>query len=129
MQNYKALRVTGRAREVIRQTYALTRVFPSEELFGLTAQMRRAALSIGLNIAEGCGRSGWRDKARFFETSRSSAMELDFAIIVAGDLDYGETDCRDKLGQTADLLLRELSALIRVVKQRGARQQPRTNNH
>jgi four helix bundle protein len=125
MQNYKRLRVIDRTREVIRQTYALTREFPREELFALTAQMRRAALSIGLNIAEGCGRSGWRDKTRFFETSRSSAMELDFAIIVSGDLEYGETEAREKLGKATEVLLRELSALIRVVKQRGA---PTTNN-
>jgi four helix bundle protein len=116
MQNYKRLRVTASAREVIRQTYTLTRHFPKEELFGLTSQMRRAAISIGLNIAEESGRRGWRDKLRLFETSRSSAMELELAIVVSGDLAYGDTDRLEQLSKTTDRTLRELTALISAIE-------------
>ncbi|MDQ3501897.1 MAG: four helix bundle protein, partial [Actinomycetota bacterium] len=63
-----------------------TTSFPPRESFGLTAQMRRAANSIGANIAEGCAREGGRDRARFFETSNASAHELEHHLILAADI-------------------------------------------
>src|SRR6476660_5692596 len=65
MQNPGNLRVTTCARELVAELYTATTRFPVSEQFGLTAQMRRAAVSIGSNIAEGCGRSGERELIRF----------------------------------------------------------------
>ena len=118
MQDYKRLRVIGRTREVIRATYRLTRYFPKEEQFGLTAQMRRAAISVGLNIAEGCGRDSRKELLRFLQMARSSAMELEFAIIVSEDLEFGDPAARDEFAELVQILIRELAALIRTIRSR-----------
>jgi four helix bundle protein len=64
----------------------MTSSFPKSEQFGTTAQMRRAANSIGANIAEGCAREGGKDRARFLETSIASAHELEHHLILVADV-------------------------------------------
>ncbi|HEY6218614.1 MAG TPA: four helix bundle protein [Gemmatimonadaceae bacterium] len=120
MQSYRRLRVTGRAREVIRSTYEFTRGLPREEQFGLTSQMRRAAISIGLNIAEGCSRRGTRELIRFLEFSIGSAMELDFGLLICEDLGYGSAIARKSLYELNRIGQRELAALIRSLRHRVA---------
>jgi four helix bundle protein len=88
MQSASNLRVTGQARLLARQVYQATAGFPSDERFGLTAQMRRAAVSIGSNIAEGCGRYGDRELAHFLQVALGSASELEFQCEIASDLGY-----------------------------------------
>src|SRR5205823_2714786 len=75
MQNPKDLAISGRALELALAVYRLTEQFPSPERFGLTAPMRRAAVSVGSNIAEGCGRWGNREFLQFLQVSYSSATE------------------------------------------------------
>ncbi len=89
MQSYHNLEVAARAREVINATYRFTATFPRGEQFGLIAQMRRAAISTGLNIVEGCSRSTTKELIRFLQISMGSAMELEFTHPIAGDLGYG----------------------------------------
>jgi four helix bundle protein len=120
MQNYKALRVVTRAREVIKATYAFTRELPREEQFGLTSQMRRAAISVGLNIAEGCSRRTTKEFIRFLEIAVGSAMELDFALVVCEDLTYGSPQSRTALCGIVNLMQRELVALMRALRKRMA---------
>src|SRR3954465_8503204 len=112
MQDYRRLRVSGRARELIKATYLFTRTLPREEVFGLTSQMRRAAVSVGLNIAEGCSRRGSRELIRFLEFSLGSVMELDFAVVICGDLDYATQAARENLEALITITRRELLALI-----------------
>ena len=73
--------------ELVVQVYAHTRAFPREEIYGLTSQMRRSAVSVPSNIAEGKGRSTDRDRADFFCHARGSLLELDTQILIAQQLD------------------------------------------
>jgi four helix bundle protein len=71
--------------------YRLTKRFPKEELFGLTSQLRRAAVSIPANIAEGFRKAGKADKLRFYNTSQGSLEESRYYLMLARDLGYGDT--------------------------------------
>src|SRR3954466_12548338 len=113
MQDFRRLRVSTRARELIKAVYLFTRELPKEELFGVTSQMRRASISVGLNIAEGCSRPGTRELLRFLTFSVGSVMELDFALVVCGDLAYGDSRKRDELASLVITTRRELLALMR----------------
>lgn len=88
MHNYKELKVWLKARELVKFIYKLTTKFPKEEVYGLTSQMRRAAISISSNIAEGSGFSSNKEFNRFLEISYSSASELETQIILSFDLDF-----------------------------------------
>ena len=72
--------------------YRLTKTFPKEELFGLTSQMRRAAVSVPANIAEGFSKRGRSDKARFMNTAQASLEEVRYYFILARDLGYLSSD-------------------------------------
>ncbi len=118
MQDFNKLKVAAQARAIILATYRFTASLPREEMFGLTSQMRRAAVSIGLNIAEGCSRGSTREFIRFLETARGSGMELDFAILVTSDLDFGREGERKALVSELMGGQRQLSALISDLRRR-----------
>jgi four helix bundle protein len=86
MEDFKDLRVWVKAHELTLNVYEKTRVFPKEELYGLTSQMRRAAASVGANIAEGCGRRSDGEMRRFLQIARGSANELEYHFLLAKDL-------------------------------------------
>jgi four helix bundle protein len=71
--------------------YRMTKKYPKEELFGLTSQFRRAAVSVPANIAEGFKRRGKPDKARFYNHSQASLEECRYYLILARDLEYADT--------------------------------------
>lgn len=70
------------------ECYKITQTFPSDEKFAMISQIRRAALSAHLNVAEGCSRKSPQERKRFFEISRGSVIEVDTAMDVAVDLSY-----------------------------------------
>lgn len=113
MQPYKKLRVVESVRTVIKSTYQFTRSLPRDEQFGLSSQMRRAAVSIGLNIVEGTSRRSLKDGLRFLDTARSSGMELDFGLLVSADLSLGVESDRNEASTQLQIALRQLSALIK----------------
>ena len=86
MRNFKDLKVWERAHGLTLAIYDATRSFPKDELFGLTTQIRRAASSVGANLAEGCGRRGDGEMARFVTISMGSASELEYHLLLARDL-------------------------------------------
>jgi four helix bundle protein len=94
--------------------YELTRSFPADERFGLTAQMRRAAASIPINITEGFSRFGQREKIRFYNISQTSGEELKYELILARDLRY----CPEQCALNADLnaVCGGLCRLIRTIQ-------------
>ena len=83
MQNPSRLRVFASAEELAIHIYRISRTLPAEERFGLSLQMRRAVVSIGSNIAEGCGRGGNRELSRFLAIALGSATELEFQLRLA----------------------------------------------
>ena len=73
---------------LVKMTYLITQSFPNEELYGLTAQMRRAAVSIPSNLAEGAARSSKKELAQFISISKGSLSELETQMIIASELGY-----------------------------------------
>lgn len=90
MGDYRKLDAWRVADEVALQVYAVTRRFPADERFGLTSQIRRAAVSIPSNIAEGCGRNSPGDLRRFIQVALGSANELEYQLTVAVRLGYAD---------------------------------------
>ena len=88
MRNYKELEVWQKAINLTTEVYRTTHCFPDEEKFGLTAQIRRAAISIAANIAEGWGRGTTKEYIQFLLISRGSLMELETHGIIAMRLGY-----------------------------------------
>jgi four helix bundle protein len=88
VEDFKNLGVWCRAYELALIIYHKTRCFPKEETYGLTSQMRRAAASVGANIAEGCGRRSDAEMKRFLQVARGSANELEFHLLLARDLRF-----------------------------------------
>lgn len=110
--SYKELRVWRNAMELVIQVYERTRAFPKEEIYGLTSQMRRSAVSIPSNIAEGKGRSTDRDRSLFFCHARGSLLELETQILIAERLAYLTRSHSEVLLQASGLLGQMLNALI-----------------
>ncbi len=88
MHKFKELIVWQKSRKLVKDVYKTTHNFPKEELFGLTSQIRRSAVSIPTNIAEGCGRSTNKDLCRFLNISNGSAFELETLLILGADLEF-----------------------------------------
>jgi four helix bundle protein len=97
MRDFRRLDVWNRAHQLTLSIFNATGSFPSSERFGLVAQMRRSAVSIPSNIAEGAGRSSRRDYARFLDIAVGSAHELDYQLQLSRDLGYTDPDRYDEL--------------------------------
>jgi four helix bundle protein len=102
--------------ELVVETYKQTRDFPKTEIYGLTSQMRRAAVSTPSNIAEGKGRSTDRDRAHFFCHARGSLLELETQILIAQRLAYLARAQADGLLNVSAHLGRMLNALVQSLK-------------
>ena len=107
MKDFRQLEVWKRSHELTLKIYKLTKSFPKEELYGVTSQIRRAALSIPTNIAEGCGRKGDVEFSRFLVISLGSASELDYLLQIAFELGYygiGEEEIRKEIKELKHML-------------------------
>lgn len=82
------LQIWQKSHQIVLALYQITAAFPKDELYGLTSQMRRAAVSIPANIAEGCGRNGDAELARFLQISMGSASEVEYYLQLALDLGF-----------------------------------------
>lgn len=96
-RSFRELLVWQKAHQFVLEVYRLTRRFPADERFGLTAQLRRAAISVPANIAEGFPKRSTSDKARFFNIAQGSLEECHYYLLLAQDLGYG--DCSGLLAQ------------------------------
>jgi four helix bundle protein len=88
MRDFRELQVWAKAHQLALAVYATTLAFPKDELYGLISQIRRAAVSIPANVAEGCGRSGDAELARFLQIAMGSASELEYHLLLARDLEF-----------------------------------------
>ncbi len=118
MQSAKNLHVYGKALELAQLVYASTAGFPPHERFGLTSQMRRAAVSIGSNIAEGCGRRGDKELVAYLYIAMGSASELEFQLELASALEYCDAEATASLQDANEAMKRMLSRLILSLRER-----------
>lgn len=88
MQNYKDLRVWEKAHLFTLKVYEATKLFPKEEIYSLTNQIRRAASSVAANIAEGCGKNSKADFANYLNIALGSSNEAEYFLILSKDLSY-----------------------------------------
>ena len=110
--NHQQLDVYKISRLFVKGCYLATKVFPAEEKFNLTQQIRRAALSIHLNIAEGSSRKSEQERKRYYEISRGSIIEIDAALDVAQELKYLDNFELAQLEESMIKTFRTLSGLI-----------------
>jgi four helix bundle protein len=126
MQSFQDLDIWRKGHQLVLNLYPATRAFPTEELYGLTSQIRRAVLSIPTNIAEGCGREGKAELARFTQIAMGSAFELEYHLLVARDLGYLDPTLYNKFNQELLILKRMMNKFLQTL--RSNRKKPTTNN-
>jgi len=111
-RDFRRIDVWHKSHGVVLDIYRITRGYPREEMFGLTSQSRRAAMSMPANIAEGCGRGTVPELARFMGNSMGSASELQYHLILARDLGYLAQDVSDPLIERTEEVGRMLNGYI-----------------
>lgn len=116
MQNYKDLKVWEKAHEFTLRIYEITKLYPKEEIYGLTNQLRRAASSIPANIAEGCGKFSQPDFAKFLNIALGSANEVEYFLILSKDLNYINLEDSELLIKIINEIKAMLIALILKVR-------------
>lgn len=119
LTHFEQLEVWQEAHELVLTVYRVTKQFPTEERYGLVSQMRRAAVSIPANIAEGFKRRGLQDKIRFYNTAEGSLEELKYFLILAKDLAYLQSN--KDLVFRAETVGRLLNGLITSTERRQQR--------
>ena len=115
MKSHKDLIVWQKSMEHVAAIYVATRAFPKDELFGIVSQMRRAAVSIPSNIAEGYGRVYDKETVKFLSNALGSASELETQLIISKNLDYMPIEEAQKLISQIHEIISMLSALIKSV--------------
>jgi len=108
--DFRQLTVWQKAHQLVLKIYQITRQFPSEEKYGLVSQMRRGAVSVPANIAEGFQKKGVKDKLNFYNIAQASLEELKYYMILSQDLGYIKDI--QSLWESAQEIARMLSGLI-----------------
>lgn len=116
MQDFKQLHVWQNAHQLTLEVYKATKVFPRDEIYGLTSQMRRCTVSVESNIAEGCGRGGNTELAHFLHLAMGSASELECQLVIARDLGYLAEKLHQELDARVTEVKRMLASLIQPVR-------------
>ena len=116
MQDFRKIQVWQLNRQLTVNIYHATAAFPRDERYGLTSQMRRAVISIGSSIAEGCGRGSTADTLRFFQMSFGSSVELLHQLITANDLGFLPDNDFAQLDRESELVRRKLARLMAKLK-------------
>jgi four helix bundle protein len=116
MKDFRDLRVWAKAHGLTLELYRIRSAFPRNELYGLTSQIRRCSVSIGANIAEGCGKRGNNEFQRYLQIASGSASELDYHLLLSKDLGFlREADYRD-LAKSLLEVRKMLTALLQKVE-------------
>src|SRR5580692_8556294 len=112
MKDFRSLQVWDKAHQLTLSSYRVTTTFPKSELYGLTSQIRRCAVSIAANIAEGCGKRGNGEFQRFLNIAAGSASELEYHFLLARDLGLLEEAVYQELNGATVEVKRMLGALM-----------------
>ncbi|QBX38802.1 four helix bundle protein [Brevundimonas sp. S30B] len=118
VRHYRDLLVWQKAITWVERVYAITREWPPEEKYGLTSQVRRSAISVPSNVAEGCARRSSGDFVRFLSIARGSLAEAETQLIIAERLGYVEQAELASLLENADEISRMLAGLINKLEMR-----------
>ena len=111
-RTFEDLLVWRKSHQLVLHVYRMTGTFPKSEMYGLVAQMRRAAVSVPANIAEGFKRRGKSDKVRVMNIAQGSLEELRYYFVLANDLGYAETESeRAQANEVARMLIGYIGAL------------------
>lgn len=116
METHKDLRVWNLSVEYASEIYRITKFFPKDELFGLVSQMRRAAVSVPSNIAEGYARGTDKEKLHFLRISSGSFSELETQLLISFKLNYIDNVSYQEMSDKLISVWKQLNALISVVK-------------
>jgi len=115
LKNYKELNVWQKSYKLCLHTYKITKHFPKDEMYGLTSQIRRSAVSIPSNIAEGYGRKTTLEYVRFLYIAYGSVCELETQMMISGDLGYVEKESlkelREEIGDVESMLKAMIKSL------------------
>ena len=114
--SYKDLKAWQRSMQLVQEIYRITLTFPKNETFGLTSQMRRAAVSVPSNIAEGKGRSTDRDFVHFLCNARGSLLELETQVLIASGLRYVTKELAESLTDETEQIGKMLNGLINAIE-------------
>jgi four helix bundle protein len=118
VRNIKEYEVFKRAHELVLEIYKITKDFPKEELYGLISQLRRAAYSIPMNLAEGGTRQGEKEFSQFINISLGSCEEMRYQLLLSKDLGYIDLERFEKLYNEAEIVKKMLSKLYGKVNSR-----------
>lgn len=116
MRNFRELEIWKEGMGVTTDIYKITNLMPTEEEYGLKRQLRRAAVSIPSNIAEGCSRSSQRDYIRFLEISLGSAFESETQLMIAVNIGLLTTSIIARVLDKLGILQRKINTLITILK-------------
>lgn len=116
MKDFRQLKVWEKAHLLTVSVYKDTKGFPKEEMYGLTSQIRRAAVSIPNNIAEGCGRGSDADLAHFLQISMGSSSEVEYLLLLSRDLGLMGNADYEQLNLQIVEIKRMLSSLIKTLR-------------
>jgi len=116
MRDFREIKVWAKAHLLTLEIYKVTATFPQTEIYGLSSQLRRASASIGANIAEGFGRGGNAELARFLQIGMGSASEVEYHLLLAKDLNLLTQKIYDDLAGRIVEVKRMLASLLLKVR-------------
>jgi four helix bundle protein len=112
MNDFRDLKLWEKAHQLTLTVYQVSADFPKDEVYGLTSQLRRACVSIGANLAEGCGRGSDLDFARFLQIAMGLASETEYHLLLVHDLGFLSDERYEELNETIQEIKRMLVSLI-----------------
>ena len=116
IKNFYDLNVWKNSRLLVKIIYETTETFPKTEIYGIINQLRRAALSVTANIAEGFGRFNYKEKIKFYLQARGSILEIQNFIILAYDLNFIDKEMSKQIFSDCNIILLQLNSLIKSTK-------------
>lgn len=112
IKSFKQLKIWQKGVEIVKDTYHLTKQFPKEELYGLTSQIKRSAISIPANVAEGFKRYHPLEYKRFLRVALGSAAELETELIIANELGFIRNSELESISEKLDHVSKMISSLV-----------------
>ncbi|MHC5098035.1 MAG: four helix bundle protein [Planctomycetota bacterium] len=112
MKDFRELQVWHKAHKLALEVYKVSAAFPKEEIYSLTNQVRRAAVSIVTNIAEGCGRGSKKKLKQFLQISTGSASEVEYQILLSHELGYMDSKAYESINSGVQEVKKMLSSYI-----------------